>query len=226
MGDHATALAIGWDRASVLLNVLAKGRWTRYRLPRASHTFDQAWYTEWPRIREVETERFIIDMHGLFYDAPRLAYGGRYWGLKPISQHLRMVPDFCTWRGMLVMAGDQGTAVTGNDHMMGEPQSNLWFGKTDDLWAFGKPAGWGGPWQDTPVKAGQVSDPFLMTGFEHKCLHLAHDAGRTSRSGSRSISWATAVGNATTTSPSPRGLRPPCVSRRLWRPLGPNCGRG
>ncbi|HOA73449.1 MAG TPA: hypothetical protein PL151_03675 [Phycisphaerae bacterium] len=177
MGDHAAAMAIGWDRASVLLNVLTRGKWTRYRLPKASQTFDHAWYTEWPRIREVETERYLIDMHGMFYEAPKAAYGGQYWGLKPICQHLRIVPDFCTWRGMLVLAGDQVTAVTGNAHLVGEPQSNLWFGKTDDLWSFGKPAGWGGVWQDTPVKAGEPSDPFLMTGFDRKCLHLVHDAG-------------------------------------------------
>ena len=53
----------------------------------------------------------------------------------------------------------------------------MWFGKTDDLWSFGKPRGWGGPWYETPVEAGQPSDPFLMTGFEHKCLHLSHTGG-------------------------------------------------
>src|SRR5919107_4404127 len=35
--DHAQAIAVGWDRASVILRVLARGRWTRYRLPKASH---------------------------------------------------------------------------------------------------------------------------------------------------------------------------------------------
>ena len=174
MGDHANALAIGWDRASVLLNVLNRGKWTRYRLPKASHCYDQAWYTEWPRIREVETERFLMDMHGLFYELPRQAYGGRVWGIKPICQHLRMVPDFCSWKGFLVLAGNQNTAVTGN-HLVGEPQSNLWFGKTDDLWNFGKPQGWGGPWYDTLIAPNEPSDPYLMTGFDRKCLHLAHD---------------------------------------------------
>jgi hypothetical protein len=43
-----------------------------------------------------------MDMHGLFYELPTLAYGGAMWGIKPISQHLRMVPDFASWRGMLV----------------------------------------------------------------------------------------------------------------------------
>jgi hypothetical protein len=40
----------------------------------------------------------------------------------------------------------------------------------------GKPCGWGGPWWETPVKAGTVSDPFLMTGFDKKVVHLAHDS--------------------------------------------------
>ena len=35
-----------------------------YRLPKASHTYDHLWTTEWPRIREVETERYLMDMHG------------------------------------------------------------------------------------------------------------------------------------------------------------------
>ncbi len=175
MADHANAFAVGWDRASVLLCVLNRGRWTRYRLPRASHCYDHAWYTEWPRIREVETERFLMDMHGLFYELPRQAYGGHVRGIKPICRHLRMVPDFCSWKGFLVLAGNQNTACTGS-YLVGEPQSNLWFGKTDDLWAFGRPQGWGGPWQQTPVKPGEPSDPYLMTGFEHKGLHLMHDA--------------------------------------------------
>lgn len=175
MGDEANALAVGWDRASVLLKVLARGEWMRYRLPKASRCYDQAWYTEWPRIREVETERYLMDIHGMFYEVPRQVYGGHYFGLKPICQHLRMVPDFCSWKGMLVLAGDQNTAV-GKNALIGEPQSNLWFGKTDDLWSFGKPQGWGAVWVDTRVKSDEPSDPFLMTGFEHKCLHLMHDA--------------------------------------------------
>ena len=50
------------------------------------------------------------------------------------------------------------------------------FGKTDDLWSFGKPAGDGGVWHDTLVKAGEPSDPFLAAGFDHKTLHLRHDS--------------------------------------------------
>jgi hypothetical protein len=58
----------------------------------------------------------------------------------------------------------------------GQPQSGLWFGKTDDLWQFGKPAGWGGPWWKKDIVAYEASDPYLMTGFRDKVLHLCHDA--------------------------------------------------
>lgn len=174
-GGHspdAELFANGWDRASALLKVRAGGEWRTYRLPKGSHAYDHMWYTEWPRIREVETERLLMDMHGLFYELPPAAYGGRIWGVKPVCQHLRMIPDFCSWRGMLVLAGNQVTALAGNELYVGEPHSNLWFGKVDDLWQFGRPQGWGGPWRQTVVAAGAPSDPFLMTGFPNKTLHL------------------------------------------------------
>lgn len=41
---------------------------SRNRLPKASHAYDHLWTTEWPRIREVESERYLIDMHGMFYE--------------------------------------------------------------------------------------------------------------------------------------------------------------
>lgn len=163
--------AIGWDKASVLLRVFADGEWKAYRLPKGSHSFDHAWNTEWFRIREAQTERFLMDAHGLFYELPAMVYEGKVWGIKPICYHLRIVPDFCHWRGLFVMAGDQ------TDRAVGQPQSGLWFGNIDELWQFGKPQGWGGPWWEEPVESGAVSEPFLMTGFDRKVVHLSHDAG-------------------------------------------------
>lgn len=169
--------ATGWDRASAILKVFAAGKWTTYRLPKASHTFDHMWTTEWPRIREVESERYLLDTHFMFYELSPLVYDGKIWGVRPISTHLRIIPDFCSWRGLLVLAGNQTTPIRDSNLLAGEPQSNLWFGKTDDLWSFGKPKGWGGPWWEDSIEAGVPSDPYLMTGFEHKVLHLRHDAG-------------------------------------------------
>jgi hypothetical protein len=168
--------ATGWDRASAKMKVLVGDEWTTYRLPKASHTFDHMFTTEWPRIREVETERFLMDAHFMFYELSPLAYEGKIWGVRPISTHLRMVPDFCSWRGMLVLAGNQATPIHDENAWAGEPQSNLWFGKTDDLWHFGKPAGWGGPWWRDRAEADRPSDPYLMTGFDQKVLHITHTA--------------------------------------------------
>lgn len=173
-----TIFASGWDRASALLEVYtdSTGEWTRYRLPKASHTFDHKWQTEWPRIREIEHERFLLDHHGMYYELSPWAYGGRIWGLRPISTHLWVLGDFCSWRGMLVMGADNASPSTGHNVTTAEPQSGLWFGKTDDLWSYGKPSGWGGPWWEDTVQAGEPSDPYLMTGFDQKVLHL-HNHG-------------------------------------------------
>ncbi|MEA3402940.1 MAG: hypothetical protein U9R79_16995, partial [Armatimonadota bacterium] len=165
--------ATGWDEASAILKVLTGGRWRTYRLPKASQCYDHGWLTEWTRIREVETERFLMDCHGMFYELPAQAYGGDVLPMKPICQHLRIIPDFCTWMGLLVLGGNQCTPTGDSVLHQGQPQANLWLGKTDDLWSFGRPAGWGGPWRRTRVEAGEPSDPFLMTGFQRTCLHLS-----------------------------------------------------
>ncbi|HLT62593.1 MAG TPA: hypothetical protein VK020_15435, partial [Microlunatus sp.] len=119
-----------------------------------------------------EHERLLMDHHGLYYELSPWAYGGRVWGVRPISTHLAVLGDFCSWQGMLVTGADNASPSHGLSPTTAEPQSNLWFGKTDDLWSFGKPAGWGGPWWIEPVTAGEPSDPYLMTGFDGKCLHL------------------------------------------------------
>ncbi len=174
---HVPMFATGWDAASALFNVFTPGdaKWTRYRLPKASHTFDHMWSTEWPRIRETEHERYLMDHHGLFYELPQWTYGNRVTGLRPISTHLWVLGDFCTYRGMLVMGADNGSPSWDANPFHGEPQSGMWFGKTDDLWKYGKPAGWGGPWRHDQVKAGVPSDPYLMYGFDRKCLHLKNE---------------------------------------------------
>jgi hypothetical protein len=180
-GDFTdTIFATGWDRASAILEVYTArdDTWTRYRLPKASHTFDHKWQTEWPRIRETEHERLLVDHHGMFYELSPWAYGGRIWGLRPVSTHLWVLGDFCSYRGMLVMGADNASPSHGKNVTTAEAQSGLWFGKTDDLWSFGKPSGWGGPWWRDDVRAGVPSDPYLMTGFDQKCLHLENHGDR------------------------------------------------
>jgi len=168
--------AFGQDRASAIMKVhLPATGWQTYRLPKATHTQDHAWTTEWPRLREVESERWLLNVSGMFYELPAMAYGDRVWGVRPICSHLRIIGDFCAWNGLLVMAGDQTTPINDSNPVAGQPQANLWFGKTDDLWQWGRPTGWGGPWWDSFVRADRASDPYLMTGFGRKCLHLSCD---------------------------------------------------
>ncbi len=167
--------ATGWDEASALLWALVEGKWQRYRLPKATHAMTHAWQTEWMRIREVETEHFLMDIQGMFYELQPIAFEGRLWGVKPICQHLRIIPDYCAFRGMFTVGGNQTSPNRDNNALGGQPQSGIWFGKTDDLWNWGQPRGWGGPWWKANVKAGVPSDPYLLTGFPRKMLHISSD---------------------------------------------------
>ena len=174
-------IATGWDNASAIMKVFVpkKEQWITYRLPKASRSFDETSNTEWFRIREVETERVLMDCHGLFYELGFHLYSDQLWAIKPVCTHLRVVPDFCSWRGMLVLGGDQASPLkfnraTDSNPLAGQPQVGLWFGKTDDLWNWGKPSGEGGVWYNDEVVAGKPSDPYLMYGFDQKSLHLWH----------------------------------------------------
>jgi hypothetical protein len=166
---------VGWDAKSVILKVCDKGRWHTYRLPKASYTHDagHGWFTEWPRIRETAGGRFLLDHHGMFYDFPKDFRPGRTGGLRPIATHLRMVSDWCTWNGRLVMCHDDASVLSSGG-LTTQSQSNLWFGSEEELRSFGKPAGWGGPWVNDEVKAGEFSDPMLVAGFEKRVLHLGN----------------------------------------------------
>mgnify|MGYP006087716751 CR=1 FL=1 len=180
--------ATGWDRKSAILSTRDMGSadaptldngWKTLRLPKASHAFDHGWQTEWPRIREVETERYLLDVHGMFYELSPLGWAASTFGVRPICQHLRVIPDFTTFRGLLVMGGNEGSSIFDNNIVTGQAQSGLWLGKTDDLWGWGKPQGWGSVFLEEPLRQGQASDPMLMTGFDHKVVHLSIDSSNT-----------------------------------------------
>ncbi|MCX8037793.1 MAG: hypothetical protein N3D11_12250 [Candidatus Sumerlaeia bacterium] len=164
------------DAASVIMKD-AKGR--RYRLPKGVEAFT-ALAAERPRrgIREVATERHLMNIHGTFYERPWEASGGLA-KIRPLCTHNRLIHDFCSWRGMLVMSGNLLQAKSDGHYVASDDgKTGLWFGNVDDLWKLGKPRGQGGPWRDTPVRAGQPSDPYLMTGYDRKSLQMSHDAPR------------------------------------------------
>lgn len=183
-----TVFALGWDAKSVILKVLDNGALNdqsydtliqTFRLPKATNAYNHLWTTEWPRIREVETERYLMNAHAMWYELTPFTWGGAV-SIRPISTHLRMVPDYASFRGFLVLGGNQVSSIFDNNWVTGESQSGLWFGKTDDLWNFGKPTGWGGVWQNELVLANTPSDPYLMTGFDKKVIHFRADPPFTS----------------------------------------------
>jgi hypothetical protein len=172
--NNAPAWSIGWDKRSVILKLLDDGKWFTYRMPKATHTYDHwgGWYTEWPRIREIGNNKMLMDMHGMFYDFPKTFTRANSGGITPIGSHLRYIPDFCNWNGQLVLSTDETTIL--QNAYPGRSQSNLWFGKLDDLRDWGSVNGWGGPWINDAVVAGQPSDAYLINGTDKKVLHLSH----------------------------------------------------
>lgn len=162
--------------AASVLYVDDSGR--RYRLPKGDPCFDQPGPLGPERIdREVCTERDLFNCHGTFYELPAENAGG-FTKIRPIATHNRRITDYCSWRGLLVISGIASDAPADNEHIIRSDDGRcaLWVGAVDDLWALGKPTGHGGPWKDTAVQARVPSDPYLMTGYDHKTIRLSHDA--------------------------------------------------
>ena len=170
--DDSPLWAIGWDAKSVRLKVMDQGIWHTYLLPKATYNNDppHGWFTEWPRIRSIGNGKMMMDMHGMFYDFPESFSASNTAGIKPIGSHLRYIPDFMNWNGQIVLATDE-TSIQGNP-LAGQPQSNLWFGSYEQLSEWGPASGYGAVWLKETVSAKQVSEPYLMAGFDKRILHL------------------------------------------------------
>ena len=161
------------DAASVIIR---NGPQT-LRLPKGPAAFDQP-PVPLRAIREVESERNLANIHGTFYEIPREKTS--WHKLRPIASHDRLITDFCTWRGLLVLAGARtDAAATPNFFKSADGKLGLWCGAIDDLWKLGKPVGVGGPWKHTAVKGGKPSDAYLMTGYDQKRVLLSHGATKT-----------------------------------------------
>ena len=85
--------------------------------------------------------------------------------MRPVSTHNKQISDFTTWNGLLVLGWAEVWFFHGDPRVYSshDKQTALWTGGIDELWKFGKPVGVGGPWKNTTVKAGALSDPYLMT---------------------------------------------------------------
>ena len=148
----------------------------RFRLPRGRADFTPGGLLGVERaVREVCTERDLLNCAGTFFELPAENAGGII-KVRPIATHNRRVHDYATWRGLLVLSGVDASAPASNRHIIrsDDGRAAVWVGSVDDLWQFGRPVGVGGPWKASAVTAGVASDPYLMTGYERKKLQLSH----------------------------------------------------
>jgi len=163
------------DKASVVFTDDDGKRW---RFPKSTDAYDTGGlFGKYRLAREVATERDMFHAYGTFYELPANNAGG-FSKVRPITTHNRMIQDFCSYRGLLVLTGTGLSSSAHNPHLIrsDDGKTALWAGAVDDLWKFGKPRGNGGPWKDTAVEPGKVSDPYLMTGYDKKSLALSADA--------------------------------------------------
>jgi hypothetical protein len=176
--DNSPLWSMGWDKRSVRLKVMENGEWATYLLPKATYNNDpgHGWFTEWPRIREICDGRFMMDMHGMFFDFPSSFSSNNAAGLRPIGSHLRYIPDFMCWNDKVVLATDE-TSIQGNP-LAGQPQSNLWFGDFEELSEWGPASAYGAIWIEDDVKANTPSLPFMFGGFDNKILHITNNSDK------------------------------------------------
>ena len=181
--------ANGWDARSLILMCMHKGTWNRYRLPKASHSYDGAhgWNTEWPRIREIgEGDNFLMTMHGMFWNFPKTFTPANSKGISPRSTYLKVIGDFARWGNHVVMGCDD-TAKSeflnkrkAKGHVAApQSQSNLWFIKPEEIDYLGPVIGRGAVWLNDTIEAGTPSDSYLFSGFQRRAVHLFTSAPTT-----------------------------------------------
>ena len=160
--------AVTHEAGSIL--VVEDGR--RWRLPYAG---DARANPAARLCREVATERDLLHVGGTFYELPaRNAQGMAK--IRPVASHAFAIEDFCSQFGLLFMTGVDAAAPAG-PHLLrsDDGKAAVWVGAIDDLWSLGAPRGQGGPWLRTQVKAGQPSDPYLMSGYDQKTVRIRTD---------------------------------------------------
>ncbi len=178
----------GWDHKSVLVGVRDSGKWSFYRLPKASHTYDGAhgWNTEWPRIRDVgtlEKPDYLMTMHGMFWHFPATFTASNSAGIRPGSAYLKVIGDFARWNDQLIFGCDDAAKseflntrkVKGNIQGPGQSNSNIWFTSLETPWNLGPNTSEGAVWISEMVKAGEVSEPFLFAGWDYRSAWVKNE---------------------------------------------------
>ena len=187
--------ALGWDYKSLLIGVRdVKRGWKFVRAPKASNSYDGAhgWNTEWPRIRNVkgyDSQQYLMTMHGMFWNFPKTFSWDNTAGLRPMTNYLKVVGDFCSWNGRLVFGCDDSAKseflntrkAKGDIAGPGQSQSNLWFTSEDRPANNGTSDAIGSVWQREKVKEGTVSDPFLFGGWKKRTAWISNDGDKAAK---------------------------------------------
>lgn len=186
--EHPTSnpiWAMGWDAKSIILTVTTDGiNWSDYRLPKASHSYDGAhgWNTEWPRIREIgKGDEFLATMHGTFWKFPATFKPGNTAGVRPRSNYLKVIGDFCQWQGKVILGCDDSAhneflnkrKVKGTIQGPARSHSNLWFVDEPELDTLGPAIGNAFVWWKEPAEIGQASAPYLVGGYDLRWLWIS-----------------------------------------------------
>jgi len=179
----------GWDHKSVLLGVRDNGKWSFFRLPKASHAYDGAhgWNTEWPRIRDIGTPGnpdYLMTMHGMFWRFPGTFCSSNNSGIRPRSAYLKVIGDFTRWNDKLIFGCDDSAnkeflnkrKEKGNIEGAGQSNSNLWFTTVSKPDSLGPNTSEGAVWISENVKAGQASEPFLFAGWPERICWIFNDS--------------------------------------------------
>lgn len=182
----------GWDAKSIILGTrdALKG-WSFYRLPKASHSYDGAhgWNTEWPRIRNIGTDKesdYLMTMHGMFWRFPESFSVKNTSGIRPRSAYLKVIGDFARWNDQLVFGCDDAAQkeflnkrkAKGSIEGPGQSNSNLWFTsltKPDEL---GPATADGAVWIKEKVQGNSFSEPFLFAGWDYRSCWLKNDGNQ------------------------------------------------
>lgn len=184
--------ATGWDAKSIILGTrdALKG-WSFYRLPKASHSYDGAhgWNTEWPRIRNIGTDKesdYLMTMHGMFWRFPESFSVKNTSGIRPRSAYLKVIGDFARWNDQLVFGCDDAAQkeflnkrkAKGSIEGPGQSNSNLWFTsltKPDEL---GPATADGAVWIKEKIQGDSYSEPFLFAGWDYRSCWLKNDGNQ------------------------------------------------
>lgn len=177
--------ALGFDSKSVILMLCENGKWSSFRLPKASHSYDgsHGWNTEWPRIRDIGEKNYLMTMHGAFWSFPPNFCSENLGGIRMRSNYLKVVGDFCEWKGKIVLGCDDSAQkeffnkrpMKAENCSPEKSNSNLVFLERGQLDSFGTPIGRGSVFLRENVKKGAFSEPMLVGGFDKRILVLSCD---------------------------------------------------